>query len=422
MKTILNNLKLILYTLLSSQLSLADINTQKINDGVNNSFNSVLRTLDGTQIGVRYLYTNVAGAETANKVQWRAKLNFTLTLSHQANGEPSWSLRSVGTSGSSYVSGWNDLAGEVKGKPINQVNSDFNIKNLWIEYNEDKITAQLGSLETVPKGFAPGFASLDSNGWIKGARLIKKQMKILGLDVDRVAISLGRIDDFSKPMIQNGWGAPNYYDITVEATPIDNLKIALSNSIFTGFKSQDDVDYAPRVYAEYNTTEIFKNVISSIAFDSRFHTKGEYPVQRVALALNKKIIDGPLKDWAGQIAFVWAGVEEMYAPIDMMYTPNKLGTNQGKQIAFKIDSPALAKPFEGNSELKFYVRARIGLGAENDKSEDNVRAEAGFTLTTVPPEANSHLFQSIEDDQKRIQRQLEHDQKHVDQYNNFIVN
>jgi hypothetical protein len=392
-----------------AEVNQAKVNQAKVNESVEKNFQSVLQMFDGSQIGTRYTYTETKGVETANKAQWRARLNFTYVFSKDEQGVPQWRLRAISGTGGKFDSGTNDLAGVSKGARIKEPNTDFYLKNIWIEYNWDSQTAQFGALETLPVGFTQGFDSLDSNGWVKGARYIKNNMEVLGLKVDRLEIMAGRSEDFDSPMATDGWGTPNYYDITVEARPIDKLKIAISNSVFTGMKPEDVIDYSPRIYAEYNTAEIFKDIIDSVAVDTRFHTKGQYPIQRIAVGLNKKIKEGPMKDWSGQIAYADSFTEDMYVPMNAaMFSPNPSGKKQGKQLGLALESPALAKPF-GISEVRLYARGRIGLG--DDKSdEDNKRAEFGINLIEVAPKdmKTSHIFQRIEDEMNAAKKAAEH--------------
>lgn len=390
---------------LVSPIVFAEVNTEELNKSVGKSFNSILQMFDGSQIGSRYLYTETKGVETGNEAQWRARLNFTYALSKDEKNQTQWVLRGIGASGNNFDGGWNNGAGVSKGAAIKDPNSDFFLKNIWIEYNWDQGTAQFGSLETVPRGFSSGIASLESNGWVKGARYIGKQMEVFGLKVARVTVTAGRSADFAKPMATDGWDAPNYYDITVEAIPMDKLKVSLSNSIFTGMKSEDVIDYSPRIYAEYNTAELFKDVIDSISVDSRFHTRGNYPVQRFGVALNKKIKTGPAKDWSAQIAYVDAFTDEMDVPINAFYAPNKYGQKQGRQVSVTVESAPLAKPFEGNSELRLFTKFRGGVGGADKSAEDNVRVEFGFTLTEVAQKNNpSHLLDNVEKDIKRSEQ------------------
>lgn len=383
----------------------AEVMRESVNSEVAKSFNSILKMFDGSQIGTRYIYTETNGVETGNKAQWRARLNFTYVLKNNEAGKPEWVLRAGAFTGGKYDSGWNDLAGSAKSDTIDTPNSDFNMRHLWIEYNWDKGTAQFGSLETTAKGFAQGVATLESSGWIKGARFIGNKLNVLGYQVDRVAVTAGRADEFEKPMFNDGWGEPNYYDITVEVTPIDDLKLALSNSVFTGIKQGAEIDYSPRVYAEYNTAKLFKNIIDSVSAEVRFHTAGEHTLQRFAVAANKKFQTGFAKDWSTQIAYVDSTTDELYAPMNALYTPNKYGTYQGKQVSFTIETAPLAKPFDGQTELKAYGRARFGIGG-NDEAEqlaaDNSRIEFGVTLTEKYQDPKNHIFRNIEEEQKRI--------------------
>ncbi len=397
-------LRIIFTVLLSTFLSFGAKSQEIENSKV---YTSIINMFNGSTIGTRYVLLNSKGLDAADKVQWKAKINFALALIKNDQGSPEWILRSTSGTGPTFTLTANDFIGRNGRNSIDQVGTDFNLKTLWIEYHWQQNIAQVGSLESTTPGFTSGVTSIDSSGWIKGARVIGQKMKLLGFQVERVGITAGRVEDFNNPMATDGWGQPNFYEFNVEVLPMKNLKVDLTQSVLTGFKSQDPIDYSPRIYAEYNITELFKEILNSLSVESRLHTKGNHTVQRSALTANKIFKDKPLNNWAAQISYIVGGVEDMYIPIESLYTPNSLREYQGKEIAMKIESPVLAKPFNGYAELKFYVRGIVGLNTSDSIYEDNSRFETGISLTEItPPVQKTHLFQKIEDEQKRKNKLL----------------
>lgn len=262
------------------------------------------------------------GVLTKNQIQY----NVDLKLQFRLDKDGKWKLISRTKTGSSFESGWNDAGIGNNSKFAD----DLNVRQFFVQYESGSTTASAGFLPIVASSDLKGVFSYDEDGWIDGARL--KQTN-LSKWANKVSVTVGRIDDLSKPSIlARGIDTPNVIQVHVQGNLTKRIAYALEGTQFDPENAESE-QYL-RLMVEIATTDIL-GFVKKVVIEPLLQNSDK-PLQGFALSAHGAIS----KSWAVSGTYSYKGREltageKLYAPREDFY-------REGHQASLQI-----TKKFEG---------------------------------------------------------------------------
>ena len=150
----------------------------------------------GSRYDTKFLRENMH--QTTSRFQFQATIGYALGLVSSPAGD--FTLRGVAGTGGSYTSAWNTFATTNGQSVSDQV---FNMRQIYLQDVIEGWVAQAGIIP--PNSGDIPTLGYDSDGWVRGARLVAP------LGEGDLQLVTGAIDHLSDPNAFNGWEEWNYF-------------------------------------------------------------------------------------------------------------------------------------------------------------------------------------------------------------------